>query len=116
MISTNWVFLAGMTHKTSKSLIFIVVPQASSKSPKKKPKREKEKEMLDVIRTYNNNNYELTWFVSCARYSFFKLCLKVLMLLPFFVYSGDLFHLERPKKESEFWPAVVLQNECFNLR
>ena len=47
---------------------------------------------------------------------FFKLCLKVLMLLHFFVDSGNLFHFEGPKKESEFWPAVVLRNGCFNLR
>ena len=33
---------------------------------------------------------------------FFKLCLKVLMLLHFFVDSGKWFHFEGPKKESEF--------------
>ena len=38
------------------------------------------------------------------------------MLLHFFVGSGNLFHFEGPKKESKFWPAVVLWNECFNLR
>ena len=30
------------------------------------------------------------------------ICLKVLMLLHFFVDSGNLFHFEGPKKESEF--------------
>ena len=31
-----------------------------------------------------------------------KQCLKVLMLFHFFVDSGNLFHFEGPKKESEF--------------
>ena len=39
---------------------------------------------------------------SCARKSFFKLCLKVLMLLHFFVDSENLLHIEGPKKENEF--------------
>ena len=58
--------------------------------------------MLDIIRNYNNDNYKLTQFTSCARQSFFKLFLKVLMLLHFFVDSGNSFHFEGPKKESEF--------------
>ena len=33
---------------------------------------------------------------------FFKLCLKVLMLLHFSVDSGNLVYFEGPKKESQF--------------
>ena len=33
---------------------------------------------------------------------FLKLCFKVLMLLHFFVDSGNWFHFEEAKKESEF--------------
>ena len=41
--------------KQAKSLIFIVVPQVEQF-----PKVQEKKKMLDVIRTYNNSNYELT--------------------------------------------------------
>ena len=41
--------------KQAKSLIFIVVPQVEQF-----PKVQGKKKMLDVIRTYNNSNYELT--------------------------------------------------------
>ena len=43
--------------KQAKSLIFIVVPQVEQ-FPKVQEK--KEKEMLGVIRNYNNDNYKLT--------------------------------------------------------
>ena len=38
----------------------------------------------------------------CQIIFFLKLCLKVLMLLHFFVDSGNLLHFEGTKKESEF--------------
>ena len=41
---------------------------------------------------------------------------EVLILLNFFVDFDNLFHFQGPKKESEFSPAVVLRNGCFNLR
>ena len=41
--------------KQAKSLIFIVVPQVEQF-----PKVQKKKMMLDIVRTYNNNNYKLT--------------------------------------------------------
>ena len=46
--------------KQAKSLIFIVVPPVEQFPKVQKKKRKKEREMSDVIRTYNNGNYKLT--------------------------------------------------------
>ena len=50
-------------NKQQTSRIFIEVPkveQVPKVQKKKKKKKKKLKQMLDVIRTYNNSNYEFT--------------------------------------------------------
>ena len=73
--------------KQAKSLIFIVVPHVEQF-----PKEQKKRcwMLLEPI---------IVAIASCARKSFLKLCLKVLMLLHFFVDSDDWFHFVQ---ESEF--------------
>ena len=38
------------------------------------------------------------------------------VFLNYVIDYGNWFHFLGPKKESEFWAAVVFRNGCFNLR